>query len=462
MINVTLRKKAQFFNFGIGLWLCIALIPNVFATQTLDLNKAINLALMQDPWLKSQSLQREALIHQSKAVDLLPNPMLSLGLNNLPSDSWDLAQENMTQINLGVSQVLPRGNSTSIRAQQLQKHADTIPFMLADRQAQIVASVTKLYLDIYLSQQTIQLIEADRALFEQLGEVARANYENATGQTRQHDVIRAQLELVQLEDRLAEEQQRLQEFSSELTLWLPNSHEASGNFGIEAVLTVEPELPNVSAAFDFSLEEEHRWMDLLNRHPAIRIFDQKMQAAHKGIELSKQSYKPQWRLNAKYGYRDNMPNGEERSDLFSIGVSVELPIFNNTSNDHKVSAAIVKSEAIKTDRQLAYNQLASELLKTKSRLHRLNQRLSLYHEQLLTQMREQSEASLTAYTNDEGSFSEVMRANIAELNAKVAALKLTVERLKVIAKLNYFLASPINPSLTKTAAVRMSEVKYDR
>ena len=53
-------------------------------------------------------------------------------------------------------------------------------------------------------------------------------------------------------------------------------------------------------------------------------------------------------------------------------------------------------------------------------------------------MHEQAEASLSAYTNDDGDFAEVVRARIAELNARIDALDIEIERLKTIAQLNYF------------------------
>ncbi len=73
----------------------------------------------------------------------------------------------------------------------------------------------------------------------------------------------------------------------------------------------------------------------------------------------------------------------------------------------------------------------------KAQLLRLNERQELYHKRLLPQMSEQAEASLTAYTNDDGDFAEVMRARIAEMNAEVDALNIEVGRQKAILQLNY-------------------------
>ena len=46
----------------------------------------------------------------------------------------------------------------------------------------------------------------------------------------------------------------------------------------------------------------------------------------------------------------------------------------------------------------------------------------------------------TAYTNDDGDFAEVVRARIAQLNARISALRIDVDILKTIVRINYFFA----------------------
>jgi 3'-phosphoadenosine 5'-phosphosulfate sulfotransferase len=61
----------------------------------------------------------------------------------------------------------------------------------------------------------------------------------------------------------------------------------------------------------------------------------------------------------------------------------------------------------------------------------------LYTTQLLPQIHDQAEASLTAYTNDDGDFSEVVRSRIAVLNAEIDELTINVEEQKIRLELNY-------------------------
>jgi 3'-phosphoadenosine 5'-phosphosulfate sulfotransferase len=51
---------------------------------------------------------------------------------------------------------------------------------------------------------------------------------------------------------------------------------------------------------------------------------------------------------------------------------------------------------------------------------------------------------LTAYTNDDGDFSEVVRSRIAVLNAEIDELTLNVEEQKIRLELNYLFIGGAN------------------
>ena len=127
-----------------------------------------------------------------------------LALANLGTDKFDFEQEAMTQLKVGVSQMFPRGDSLAIKAKQIKTLSQQHPLQRRDREAKVRVTAGSLWLDAYLAQESIALIEKNYALFEQLSDVAQASYSSALGKTRQQDIVRAQLELTRLEDRLVQ------------------------------------------------------------------------------------------------------------------------------------------------------------------------------------------------------------------------------------------------------------------
>ena len=134
----------------------------------ITMQDAVKIAIQQDPWLAGNQLQEQALRAASEGVNNLPDPKLSMGLLNLPSDGFAFDQEPMTQFKVGVAQLFPRGDSLAIKQQLLNYQADQHPYQREDRKAKIQVTVSQLWLNAIKADQTIRLIERDRVLFEQL------------------------------------------------------------------------------------------------------------------------------------------------------------------------------------------------------------------------------------------------------------------------------------------------------
>ena len=354
----------------------------------------------------------------------------------------------MTQLKVGVAQMFPRGDSLAIKRQQLSLQSQQFPFQRQDREAKVAVTVGSLWLDAYRVQQSIALIEKNRSLFEQLTDVAQASYSSALGKTRQQDVVRAQLELTRLEDRLNRLNQQKNRFSGQLSRWLNayfgadklarNWQEISEFHNINLGNGLpQVELLNKRLVYGENWLTAEQLVPYFSKHPAVMALEKKIDASKTGIRLAKQKYQPEWGLNASYAYRDDDPMGNSRSDLFSVGVTFDLPLFTENRQDQQVKSAVSQAEAVKTEKLLLLRQLLGAYSSAKGRLLKLNERKALYEKQLLPQIHDQAEASLTAYTNDDGDFAEVVRARIAELNAEIDQLMINVEQQKIILELNY-------------------------
>jgi outer membrane protein TolC len=403
---------------------------------TLSLTEAVSQALARDPWLESSQLRQQALLDEAEASGSLPDPTLSLMAGNLPVDSFNLDQEPMTQLSVGLSQMFPRGDTLFLAKQKRQQLALEHPLLREDRRAKAKAIVSRLWLDAFNAQESIRLIERDRALFEHLVDAARAGYSAAVAGAQQQDVIRAQLELTRLEDRLTVLKRRREAAQRRLSEWVG----APARRDMTALLPLQaPDRP-----VSIGDSDQARYESVQN-HPQLLALDVRIDATETDVELARQRYKPEWGLSARYGYRHEDPQGRSRADLFSVGITFDLPLFTAARQDKQVSASLNRAGAIKTDRELVVRRLVAELETATVDLARLDQRLELYTDQLLPQMAEQAKAALAAYNNDDGDFAEAVRARIAELNARIESLDIAVARQKTIAQINYLLvdASPV-------------------
>lgn len=446
------RSLMHLAALGVGASLLITISAHAVEEKTplvLDFDRAINAAQQNDLWLVRNKHQQDAIDYQSIAAGTLPDPKVSINIANLPVDTFNFGQEGMTQLKVGVSQMIPRGDSLAIKQQQLQIVSSQYPFLRQNRQAQVALTAGNLWLDLYKAQESIALIERNRNLFEQLSDVAQASYSSALGKARQHDIVRAELEVTRLDERLNVLAQQADMFKERLFEWTNISYSQNNNSAqyfsqANSNFVLPNQLPSVELknselyVADTQISSQSLY-EYFIFHPSIQAIERNILANDKGVELAKQSYKPQWGLNAGYGYRGDDPMGIERADLFSIGVSFDVPLFTSNKQDKQVQAAISKMEAVKTSKLLALRQMFAQFGTAKSRLHRLSQRQYRYQQALLPQVKDQAEASLSAYTNDDGDFAEVVRALIAELNTQLDSLNIDVEIQKTKIRLNYLM-----------------------
>lgn len=418
--------------------------------KALSFEQTIKTAQKLDPWLTGNTHQQKALESMSRAVNTLPAPQVSLNLANLPVNGFDFGQEGMTQAKVAITQMFPRGETLAIKSKQLQIQSEAYPYQRADRQSKVAVTVGSLWLDAYRVQQSITLIENNRALFEQLVGVAEVGYASALNKTRQQDVVQAQLELTRLEDRLHLLYQQKSRYLGMLLPWLHNIT-LSGDFVDHASLDanialhdliLSEQLPEIALINEPFVSNE-RWqqaqelMHYFSHHPSVIALDKKISATKSGIKLAKQKYKAQWGVNASYGYRAEDDMGRSRADLFSVGVTFDLPFFTEHKQDQALKSAISTTEAEKTEKILLLRELLGAYESTKGRFLNLQSRQMLYQTRLLPQIHDQLEASLSAYTNDDGDFSDVVRSRIALLNTELEQLALNVEEQKIRLELNY-------------------------
>ena len=466
MINQHVNRK---FRTKCGVGILSLFCFSAFATQqplsniegVLSFDMAIKSAQKNDPWLTGNIHKQRAIESMSTAASTLPDPKISIGLANLPIDGFDFGQEGMTQAKIGIAQMLPRGDTLAIKSRQLRIQSEAFPFQRQDREAKVAVTVGSLWLDTYRVQQSIALIEKNRSLFEQLADIAEASYSSALGKTRQQDIVRAQLELTRLEDRLEKLGQQKNRYEGMLSQWLTKF--STSNDSVEATLysdlslhdiVLSQQIPQIDL-LNNNLVNTRNWLNpeelvhYFTNHPSVVAIEKKVSATKNGIKLAEQKYQPEWGLNASYGYRADDPMGRSRADLFSVGVTFDLPLFTENRQDKEVQSAISKTEAVKTEKLLLLRKLLGSYSSAKGRLQRLKDRQNLYKLKLLPQIHDQAEASLTAYTNDDGDFAEVVRSRIAVLNAEIDELTIDVEEQKLNLELNYLFIGGINTSMTK-------------
>ena len=387
----------------------------VLAAEFLSLAMAEQQAMEQDPLTRSLERQASALDEQAVAAGQWPDPKLRFGLLSVPTDSYELDQEPMTQLLVGYQQMLPRGDSLQHMTSEKQAMAQSKRSELALRQRLVLLNVRKAWFQVYLQDQSEKIVRQNRRLFKQQLEVSQSLY--AAGKSQQQDVLQAELELSLLEDQLQQIESARQESRANLARWI----------GYEQSMLPLNERPGfLHNRLSYQLDE---LISKLSSHPELKKKAALIAVNREGVELARQKYKAQWGFDVSYGKRDgeNM-DGSQRSDFISAIASIDLPIFTDERQDRELSAQKKNLQASQYDVTDTRLQIVAQLKSVHVRWLQLNERLRLYDQKVLPQSSQNSNAAMNGYQSGVVSFFTLTRARIAELKAQLQRLKLDVEK----------------------------------
>lgn len=361
--------------------------------------------------------QAEAMQERAIAAGSLPDPVLRVGLGNYPISGGSFSTEGMTQAQLGLRQAFPRARAQG--TEKMRAQAEVFSQGAGARSRDVLAAVRIAWLDAFYAQRAWELMRESRPFFADLVTITRSMY--AVGRKSQYDVLRAELELSRLDDRLIKTNLAKSEAQAELSRWL----------GQDAYRPVAMKLPGWERLPP--LEDLRANLAI---HPSIAAAEAGVAAQQAAVSIAEEQKKPGWALDVGYGYRDGfLPDGTPRSDFVSLSVSVDLPFFGKNRQDRKLAAALGDRSAARQSQAEVTARLRSALDAEFARWNDLTQRLTLYETQILEQSTGQVQAALLAYQSDNGDFSDVMHGYIDDLNARLEHIRLQVQRSQSYAKL---------------------------
>ena len=401
--------------------LCLFLgAETVFAAE-LTIEEAGLLAIKNDYTLQAISARSLSMSELSVAAEKLPDPKLKLGFANLPTDTFNLGQEPMTQAVIGVQQMFPRGHTRSLNSKRINHSKARSDAEAENRQLQVLLAVREEYTRVYLQSERQNILGQSLVVFKDLAEITRDYY--ATGRAHQHDVVQAQLELSKVEERLALIQQKEEEARARLAELI----------GADAYRDLEPQWPQLRQP-----SSAQQTIANLAEHPRIQAWQFEIAKSRTSEDIARQAYKPGFAVDLAYGGRSGQnANGSDRSDLLSVFVTMDIPLFTKNRQDRVLAASIADTSATEFVRDDVYRSMKARIGENAIKLTREQERLALYQDYLLPQAAFNAEAAFEAYQNAVDDLTTLMRARIGEYELKLSHADLRADEIITRARLTY-------------------------
>jgi outer membrane protein TolC len=401
---------------------CTLMLGVVHAQDVLTLSEAERRALDLDPATHAFSARADAFRAQAVAEDQLPDPMLRFGVENLPTDSYALDAEPMTQLSVGLVQQFPRGRTRSLRAQRNQAQAQGEEARATEQRLNTLRATRRAWLELWYQTQALETVRAASELFRRLVEITEAQY--AAGRDNQQTVLEARVEAARLVDREITVQTAVDAARAELARWV--GAEAAQRPLPEAFVPL-PVIPEL-AALEASLLE----------HPALGGESAEILASEKEVELARQDYRPAFTLDVSYGKRYGEDDGEARSDMVTAMIEMELPLFPGNRQDRRLAASEQRANAARYARDDRVREMRARLQAAYAAWGRLGERLERYRRDVLPQSALNATAADRAYRNRTAPFGTLVRAQLSDLESRLDALRMETDHAQAQATLAYF------------------------
>jgi outer membrane protein TolC len=353
-----------------------------YLAQAADSNKA----------LKASFLAYHAALEQTNQVGLLPDPEVSFGYFVSPVETRVGAQD----ARLSLMQMFPWLGTLGARSNVATEIAKAHYAAFRQARNDLLFNVKKTYYDLYENKQQIRVIKATLDILHTYESLATTRFES--GQASLVDVLRIQMEIRELQNRLQYSQDKRAPLIAKFNGYLNRADDQY--VAIPDTLEIAEILLEKSMVADSVLLGNDRLEVLMHRQQA---------ASHKITEARKSGY-PSFGIGLSYILVNERPGvtvPDNGKDAIMPMISLRLPIYRGRYQARVKENTLMfeRLGALQIDQQLS---LLTELELIWVDSQDAERRIELFREQTLT-AEKAKRILLEAYGADGKDFEEVLR-----------------------------------------------------
>jgi outer membrane protein TolC len=326
-----LRHGTSIRTFLVCVWFVLPAVSTAESldtrhTSAIELEQAVTLALDHSLELASIRARSDAIRAASSYAGALPDPTLSLNAMNMPTDTFNLDQEPMTQMQVALSQSFPFPGKRKLRREAVEYQASASDQMEIERRSAITSDVRVAWWQLMSLDKSLQIVEQNKDLMRDFVQIAQTKYRVGNG--LQQDVLLAQLELSRLLDR----ELRLQGMRRSARARLNSLMNRQSDWPLDL-----PGSPKSTALPELPAERQLLQMAETDR-ALIDVQRDLVDSANANLELARKDRWPDFKLGVGYGFRQGYDplRSTDRSDLLSVMLSINVPLYSGSKQTKAV------------------------------------------------------------------------------------------------------------------------------
>ena len=385
----------------------------------LNFAEAREIAEQQSPRVSAQRLQIDAVEFARKAAGTLPDPKLSIGLENFPisgMDRWSLTREPMTGQRLALMQEVPNQAKRDAKVASAQARVERERAALVLQRLQIRQELGLAWIAAQAVEQRDQLLAELLAENQRLQDSLPARV--AGGSAQAGDLLAAQQEALALSDRRDDLQRDRSKARAMLRRWVgPRADEAlQGDTG-----------PLIHPVAQLRAE--------LSSHAELALYPAMQSMARAESHEAQSESRGDWSWEIAYSRRDR-----RWGDMVSFQVTFDLPWQKDRRQTPMIQAKQRELERLEAEQEDVARRHLQELDDSAAELQALDSQIERLKSTGLQLAQGRAELALGNYRAAKGDLGAVLGARAQVLETRLRLIDLQAQRDGVTTRLNSLIA----------------------
>ncbi|HVO67635.1 MAG TPA: TolC family protein [Syntrophales bacterium] len=350
----------------------------VFA-QELKLDALIEEALKNNPDILVSRTKIEAAKFRVPQAKSLPDPMVSMGYQNVGLSRYSYGDYPESQWMFTASQMFPYFGKRELKGEMAQRDVESLQAMDEALRLRTIARVKELYYDLFLSYKNIDILKDKTDLFSRIEETSLARYK--AGKSPQQEVVMAQTEKYMLFEK--EEMFKQKILSTEAMLRATIGRDAKSPLGKPA----EPSPTPFSTDMDTVLKKAYE------QSPEIKSRERMVEAAKAKLAMSKKEYYPDVTIGASV-----FPRGNDFQEIWGLTATFNIPVYSGTKQGPGVQEAGASLSQARHELDSMNYMIAAAVQDNYSMLKAADKLMDLYKSGLIPKTYQDFELALSGYS----------------------------------------------------------------
>ena len=414
-----------------------------------SLDSLVALALEANPSVHAAARNVDAARARIGPAGALPDPMLGLGIMNLPvSDPGFADFMTMKTIALGQSLPFPGKLDFARRAAVLELRAADARLDAA--RLDVAAGVKQAYYELVFVDRAFEVLENNQKLLVNFMQTTESRYAVGTG--GQQDVLKARVEAARIAEEAVAVAEQRRAVLARLNALLnrPSSTEVVSprvpvRVARAAIAEDAASIRFASASLGSraegsplpSLEEVQE--RAIGGSPVLRAHESEIAAQAARLELARKAYLPDFDLSLQYGQRT------DRTDMLSIMVSVPIPVHKGARQDQQVAEARAQLAALEASHHAMVNDLRADVAAQYAQLERDRAHLALFVKSIIPQGSASLESAVTAFQVGRADFLTLLENQTTLFNYETAYFRTLTDFASSLAELERIVGAEVLP-----------------